>query len=167
MEESQIIQDRKIVHVAEAEVNSDVIALYMLSKRYHLDLVSLLALYEVYGKDIFLFFCIMCGDKGCSIIGKSSEELDLSKSHFDPIGETSLKLIVTKAKKISDALRRNDPEGLTNASKPVYEYLKKYCVYDPKTRANYLNFYTLIEIDETPEPKAVKKVKNAPKTRRS
>ena len=49
--------DKKMLHVARTKINKDVIVLYMLAKKYKLDLLSLLALYEIYDKDVFLFFC--------------------------------------------------------------------------------------------------------------
>ena len=41
-----------LCHLARAKVNRDVVVLFMLSQKYKLDLLSLLALYEIYDKDM-------------------------------------------------------------------------------------------------------------------
>ena len=117
----------------------------MLAKKYKLDLLSLLTLYEIYDKDVFLFFYILSGNSEKIFMGKSLSDIDFGDSIPELPKETNLKLMFTKAKKVSDALRRNTQEGLTSVTLPWYNALKKYCMNSEASGESYINFYTALK----------------------
>lgn len=133
--------DRKILHVARTKINKDVIVLYMLSKKYKIDLLSLLVLYEIYGKDTFLFFYILSNNSDSPIMGRTDADIEFGESISELPKETNLRLMFTKAKKVSDALRRESEFGLTTVTLPWYNELKQYCMKSPASGESYINFY--------------------------
>lgn len=129
-------------YIAKTKINRDVIVLYMLSKKYKIDLLSLIVLYEIFGKDVFLFFYVLSTtNSDVDIVGKTLEELELGDSLINFPKESNLKLMFTKAQKISDALRRNTSVGLTSITLPWYEQLQEFCVRDANNET-YLDFYS-------------------------
>lgn len=126
-------------HIARTSVNRDVIVLYMISKKYKLNLLSLITLYEIYGKDVFLFFYILSDPSKPDLVGKTTEELDLGPKMIDFPKESNLKLMFTKAKKVADALRRNSNFGLTSVTLPWYNQLHELCIRE--SNDVYLDFY--------------------------
>lgn len=136
-------------HIAHTQVTPDVIVLYMLSKKYKLNLLSLITLYEIYGKDLFLFFYVLSGNPDSSFISKSVKDIELG-SNIELPKESNLKLMFTKAKKVSDALRRNSEFGLTTATLPWYHALKQHYV---RKDTGIINFYTLVEKESSENPK--------------
>ena len=136
--------EQKIYQIARTRINQDVIVLYMLAKKYKLDLLSLLTLYEIYDKDVFLFFYILSGNSEKIFMGKSLDDINFGESFPDLPKETNLRLMFTKAKKVSDALRRNTQEGLTSVTLPWYNALKKYCM-NSASGESYINFYTALQ----------------------
>ena len=148
--------DKKMLHVARTKINKDVIVLYMLAKKYKLDLLSLLALYEIYDKDVFLFFYILSGSQDFALMEKDVDDINFGDSLLELPKETNLRLMFTKAKKVSDALRRNSERGLTTVTLPWYNVLKKYCMKSEISGENYINFYTALK--EEPVTKDIKKV---------
>lgn len=145
METEQLTEtEESFCHLARTKVNRDVIVLFMLAKKYKLDLLSLLALYEIYERDVFVFFYILSGAQDSSIMGKSVEELNFGDKLHEIPKESNLKLMFTKAKKVADALRRNSDYGLTSVTLPWYNMLSEFC---EKTDSgeNYINFYYQIK----------------------
>lgn len=161
--------DTKLKQIAKTKVNADVVALYMLSKKYKLNLLSLLALYEIYGKDIFLFFYVMSSGPNSCIVGKSPEELEFKDKLPEMPKESTLKLLFVKAKKVADSLRRNSPIGLNQATYPWFELMKSCCTKAHKLTPCYINFYALPQEQEvkTSSKKATKKAKEPKKTEKN
>lgn len=152
--------------IAKAKITKDVVAVYLISQKYKIDLLALLALYEVYGKDLFLFFYILgSGNSNACYVGKNLEDLELSNHIKELPKESNLKLIFSKAKKVSDALRRNSDRELSSATLPIYNAIKEKCVYSKETGEHYLNFYS--EIFKEPKKETKKKVKNTEKKDKS
>ena len=129
----------KIKRIASAQVTSDVVALYMLAARYKKSFLSFLALYELYGRDVFVFFYILGAGSEEVFMGKTAEEIMLPKDLKDIPTDASLKLLKSRAKKISDALRRNSSEDLIGSNLAVFETLNSLCVREKN--AAWLNFY--------------------------
>lgn len=130
--------------IANTKLSRDVIALYMIADKYKLNFLSLLALYEIYERDVFVFFYILSEGNDESIIGLSPEKIELKDvNNLELPKESNLKLILSKAKKVSDALRRNTDYGLTSATLPWYEALKPYCTRNAKNPSDVsVNFYS-------------------------
>lgn len=145
-------------NIASVTVNRDVITLLMISKKYNIDLLSMIALYEIFDRDVFLFFYIMGDSSNDSLIGKNLDELELSDSLKEFPKESTLKLMFSKSKKVADALRRHNAKGLTSAMLPWYELLDKY-VYTDSSGNKCLNFFH-VKNDPELQPKKGKK-KNA------
>lgn len=141
METKQLESESDLHHIAKAKINRDVIVLYMIAKKYKLDLLSLLALYEIYDKDVFLFFYILSGSLNSEFMGKSLAELELGSSLAELPKESNLKLMFTKAQKVSDALRRNSDVGLTSVTLPYYNALKPHC---EGSHDKYINFFSVL-----------------------
>ena len=114
--------------IATTQLTRDAIALYMIADKYKISFLSLLALYEIYERDVFIFFYIMSRSKEDSFIGLSPEDIEFSKEEIEFPKESNLKLILSKAKKIADALRRHSSDGLTSSTLPWYNSLEPYCV---------------------------------------
>lgn len=152
--------ESELKKIAKTRVNQDVIVLYMMSKKYKIDLLSLLILYEVYEKDIFLFFYIMSGKSGDTLLGKSTSDINLDDELLEFPKESNLKLMFSKAKKISDALRRNSSFGLTSVTLPWYESLKEHCEKSLSSGENYIDFYTILEKDKEEEKAKTKPTKH-------
>lgn len=153
--EKEIDVEPTYKNIASVTINRDVVTLVMLSKKYNLDLLSLVALYEIFDKDVFLFFCILGDKSDGSLIGKNLDELEFGDSLGEFPKESTLKLMFSKSKKVSDALRRHNAKGLTSAMMPWYELLEKY-VYTDSSGNKCLNFFH-VKNDEELQPKKGKK----------
>jgi hypothetical protein len=134
----------KFKSIATAELTADVVSLYMLAHKYKRNLMSLLALYELYGRDIFAFFYVMGAPNDECFIGKTAEELIFPKELSNLPTDASLKLVKTRAKKVADALRRRDAAELSGVNKQLYDELDRICKR-PTGRTPVLNFYGIVE----------------------
>lgn len=135
---------KKLKKVARALISRDIIALYLLAQKYKRSWLSLLTLYEIYGRDVFLFFYVMSGSADSYFMGRDAEHLDLEKPLCALPTDANLKLIFTRARKISDALRRNNDFGLTSTNLTVYKSLSDLCYTDETTGERFINFYSQI-----------------------
>lgn len=94
------------------DVNSDTIALIYLSERYKLDLLSLLLLYEKFGRDVFYFFFLLSGRATtfpkasklirvldfCSNVQKnilSNKPIELGNSEYKSVFDSVMSKLVT------------------------------------------------------------------------
>ena len=138
---------KKLKKVARALICRDVIALYMLAQKYKRSWLSLLSLYEIYGRDVFLFFYVMSGSTDSYFMGRDVEHIDLEKPLVDLPTESNLRLILNRAKKIADALRRNSDFGLTSTNLGLYNALADLCYDDPVTGERFINFYSQVKTE--------------------
>lgn len=131
--------------IASAQLTRDTVALYMIADKYKLNFLSLLALYEIYERDVFIFFYILSSSAEDCFVGMNLEEIEL-KDKIELPKESNLKLILSKAKKVSDALRRNSSLGLTSATLPWFNSLKPYCKKSELDPAHIqVDFYSFLQ----------------------
>lgn len=140
------LEKSKYKHIAQTAVSTDTVALYMLAQKYKKNFLSLLALYEVYGKDVFLFFYIMSAPAEECFIGKNVEDLHLEEFKDFP-KDSNLKLIFSRAKKISTALRKGTGKELNTTNLAMYQELESLCKVTAD-KSVVLDFFTKIKDTE-------------------